>query len=192
MAVFKSSTTSTRMTTPTSANRFQDSCAITKASGTATRSAITSWRKEGSLRPMSHKPRQELMVARSNRSMFPGGPVLASAHATIPQHAHRTHGAALKPPCVLGDLVLRRDRFSTWRAHEDWGVHDPLLPRLQHKGPMLPPRFAMPHLHHRPLRNSRGGRETILRLPFLARHPRRLRYSGALAITLNPASIQPA
>src|ERR1700722_8562821 len=69
IAVFRSSTTSSSTMTPMSANRFQGSCATTKASGTAITSVTTSSRMAASLRNAKRRPFQLLMVARSNRSM---------------------------------------------------------------------------------------------------------------------------
>src|SRR4029077_10094574 len=77
IAVFNSSTMSTRSSAPMRMSRFQASAAMRKASGRAARSATSSWRKAGSLRATSHRPCHVLMPARISRSM----------HALPPYHA---------------------------------------------------------------------------------------------------------
>src|SRR5262245_35357925 len=69
MAVFRSATTSTNTTTPISVSRFQADSATTKASGSASANATSSWRNASSLRVAAIRPFQVLMVARSSRSM---------------------------------------------------------------------------------------------------------------------------
>src|SRR5205823_4831966 len=82
-------------------------------------------------------------------------------------------------PCDLSDHRLLPDRPSVLTTAAEVEACDILSPRLLHREPMLPQRYATPRPRRRRPKNIRGDRETRCRWPCPARRLRRLQRSVA-------------